>query len=54
MFQAGILEEMLDDTMDTLDEDDMEDDVDAEVAKVLDELTSGIYCYISSFFNKSL
>ena len=32
---------MIEDTMDNLDEDDMEEDVDSEVAKVLDELTAG-------------
>ena len=40
-FQAGILEEMLEDTMETLDEDDMDEEVDDEVQKVLDELTTG-------------
>lgn len=40
-FQAGILEEMLDDTMETLDDDELEEEADSEVEKVLYELTAG-------------
>jgi hypothetical protein len=32
---------MLEDTMESLDEDDMDEEVDDEVQKVLDELTAG-------------
>jgi hypothetical protein len=35
------MEEMLDDTMDILDEEDLEEEADAEVDKVLFELTDG-------------
>lgn len=40
-FQAGIMEEMLDDTMETLDDDELEEEADSEVEKVLYELTAG-------------
>lgn len=40
-FQAGILEEMMDDTMETLDDDELEEEADSEVEKVLYELTAG-------------
>ncbi|XP_055344357.1 charged multivesicular body protein 3-like isoform X1 [Paramacrobiotus metropolitanus] len=39
--QAGIIEEMMEDAMDVLDEDDIETAADAEVEKVLWELTEG-------------
>ncbi|XP_063435397.1 charged multivesicular body protein 3-like isoform X1 [Mytilus trossulus] len=42
MMKAGILEEMLEDTMEGLDDEDMDEEIDTEVAKVLDELTSGV------------
>ncbi|XP_062571363.1 charged multivesicular body protein 3-like [Saccostrea cucullata] len=42
MMKAGILEEMLEDTMETLDDDDeLEEEADSEVEKVLYELTAG-------------
>ncbi|KAJ8866061.1 hypothetical protein PR048_033585 [Dryococelus australis] len=41
MMKAGIIEEMLDDTMDNLDEEDLEEEADGEVDKVLWELTAG-------------
>lgn len=41
MMKAGIMEEMLDDTMEVLDDDDMEEEVESEVDKVLFELTAG-------------
>merc|ERR1712126_104163 len=41
MMKAGILEEMLDDTMETLDDPDIEEEVESEVDKVLFELTEG-------------
>ncbi|KAL7413053.1 vacuolar sorting protein Vps24 [Mrakia frigida] len=42
MTKAGIMEEMLDDTLESLDEDeDLEEEADAEVDKVLYELTDG-------------
>lgn len=40
-FQAGIMEEMLEDTMETLDDDELEEEADSEVEKVLYELTAG-------------
>lgn len=41
--QAGIMTEMLDDTMETLDEEDeeLEDEAQAEVDKVLYQITDG-------------
>lgn len=41
MMKAGIIEEMLDDTMETLEDDDLEEEADEEVDKVLFELTAG-------------
>ncbi|CAG5077227.1 Similar to chmp3: Charged multivesicular body protein 3 (Xenopus laevis) [Cotesia congregata] len=42
MMKAGIIEEMLDETMDSIeDSEDMEDEADEEVDKVLWELTAG-------------
>lgn len=41
MMKAGIMEEMLDDTMETLDDDELEEEADSEVEKVLYELTAG-------------
>lgn len=35
------MEEMLDDTMETLDDDELEEEADSEVEKVLYELTAG-------------
>lgn len=35
---------MIEDTMEGLDDEDMDEEIDTEVAKVLDELTSG-NCY---------
>ena len=39
--QSGILEEMMEETLDTVDDDELEDEADAEVDKVLFELTDG-------------
>jgi charged multivesicular body protein 3 len=39
--QSGIIEEMLDDTMESLDDDELEEEADAEVDKVLFDLTDG-------------
>ncbi|XP_013409490.1 charged multivesicular body protein 3 [Lingula anatina] len=41
MMKAGILEEMLDDTFESLESDDLEEEAEEEVEKVLFELTSG-------------
>lgn len=41
IIQAGIMEEMMDDTLDMQDEDELEEEADAEVDKVLFELTNG-------------
>ena len=39
--QAGIMEEMLDDVMDMEDDEELEEEADAEVEKVLYEITDG-------------
>ncbi|GAU92186.1 hypothetical protein RvY_04299 [Ramazzottius varieornatus] len=41
MMRAGIIEEMMDDAMDSLDDPDLEEQADVEVEKVLWELTEG-------------
>lgn len=41
MMKSGIIEEMLDDTMESLDDDELEEEADAEVDKVLFDLTDG-------------
>jgi charged multivesicular body protein 3 len=40
--KAGIIEEMIDDTMDVMDDEDIEEAADEEVNKVLMEVTAGI------------
>jgi len=40
-FKAGIMEEMLEDTLDMDEDEELEDEADAEVDKVLFELTNG-------------
>lgn len=39
--QAGIIEEMIDDTIQFEDDDELEEEADAEVEKVLYEVTDG-------------
>lgn len=39
--QAGIMEEMIDETLDMQEDDEIEEEADAEVDKVLFELTNG-------------
>lgn len=41
MMKAGIMEEMMDDTLEGLDDDELEDEADEEVDKVLYQLTDG-------------
>ena len=42
VFQAGIIEEMMEDTMESLeDQDELEEDVQQEVDKVISEIMSG-------------
>ncbi|XP_050702541.1 charged multivesicular body protein 3-like isoform X3 [Eriocheir sinensis] len=41
MCKAGIMEEMLEDTLDTMEPEEMEEEVQAEVDKVLFEITAG-------------
>ncbi|KAK3095637.1 hypothetical protein FSP39_017001 [Pinctada imbricata] len=41
MMKAGILEEMLDDTMESLDDDELDDEADEAVEAVIMELTTG-------------
>lgn len=44
MMKAGIIEEMVSDTMDTvMDADDIEEEADEQVQKVLTELTAGLF-----------
>ena len=43
MMKAGIIEEMVEDTMEGLEDDDLEEAADTEVEKVLWELTKGTY-----------
>lgn len=42
MVKAGIMEEMMDDAFSMVDDEDLETEADAEVDKVLDELTQGV------------
>lgn len=42
MMKAGIIEEMLEDTMEGLDDPDLDDEADEEVDKVLYDLTAGV------------
>ncbi len=39
--QAGIIEEMMNDTFEGLEDDDLEEEADKEVDKVLFEITNG-------------
>ena len=41
MMKAGIYEEMLEDTMDVLETEEEEEDAQAEIDKILNELTAG-------------
>ena len=40
-FQAGLIEEMMEDTFEGLEDDDLEEQADQEVEKILWEVTSG-------------
>ena len=40
MMKAGLIEKQIEDTMDMLEPDDLEDEIDAEVNKIMAELTS--------------
>ena len=40
-FQAGLIEEMMEDTFESLEDDDLEEQADQEVEKILWEVTSG-------------
>ncbi|KAJ1985847.1 Vacuolar protein-sorting-associated protein 24 [Dimargaris cristalligena] len=42
MMKAGIISEMMEDTLDMLDEDDVEDEAEEEVNKILFEITDGL------------
>ena len=42
LFQAGIIEEMLEDTFDSLEDEDMEEEAQEEVDKILFEVTQGL------------
>ena len=39
--QAGLIEEMMEDTFESLEDDDLEEQADQEVEKILWEVTSG-------------
>ena len=41
VFQAGLIEEMMEDTFEGLEDDDLEEQADQEVEKILWEVTSG-------------
>jgi len=52
--QAGIIEEMMDDVFESMeDQDELEEEADAEVEKVLWELTAGLYSEVNTFFRTS-
>lgn len=42
MTKAGIMEEMIDDTMEMMEDDDVEEEAEEQVEKVLFEITAGI------------
>ena len=48
--QAGIIEEMLEDTMD-MEDDELEDEAEEEVEKVLWELTAGHYTIFLTYLH---
>lgn len=52
--QAGIIEEMLDDTFEGMEDDDLEEAAQEEVDKVLFEVTKGICKTVFILFNKAL
>lgn len=41
IIQSGIMEEMMEETLDSVDDDELEEEADAEVDKILFELTDG-------------
>ena len=41
MTKAGLIEEMMEDTFESLEDDDLEEEADKEVDKVLWEITNG-------------
>lgn len=46
--QAGLIEEMIEDTFEGLEDDDLEEEADKEVEKILFEVTNGmqtVVCY---------
>ena len=46
--QAGIIEEMMDDAFESMeDQDELEEEAETEVEKVLWELTAGVTSYIA-------
>lgn len=49
-FQAGIIEEMMDDAFESMeDQDELEEEAEAEVEKVLWELTAGVFNVLCVF-----
>ncbi len=43
MAKAGLMEEMMEDTFESLEDDDLEEEADKEVDKILWEVTNGVY-----------
>lgn len=46
MSKAGLIEEMMEDTFESLEDDDLEEQADKEVEKVLWEVTNGVLLFI--------
>ena len=42
MFQAGIIEEMMDDAFEMMEDDDLEDAADEEIENILHDVTKGV------------
>jgi len=40
--QAGIIEELIEDTFESMEDDDLEEDADREIEKILFEVTKGM------------
>ncbi|KAJ3409216.1 hypothetical protein HDV05_004548 [Chytridiales sp. JEL 0842] len=46
MTKAGIMGEMMDDAINSLDDDEVEEEAEEEVSKVLHELTDGLFAEV--------
>ena len=49
MSKAGLMEEMMEDTFEGLEDDDLEEEADKEVDKILWEVTNGVCVCVWSF-----